>query len=120
MDALPLASKEEIVDNPEAKFLLQLQETILAHLLDVNFSVPELSKIMQMSHVQIYRKLKALSGKTPVQFIRFIRLKKAMDLLQNSDLNITEIAYETGFSDPNYFTRTFTKEFGMPPSAMRV
>ena len=72
-----------------------------------------------MSKMQVYRKLKALQDKTPSAFMRSVRLQKGKELLQNSDLNISEIAYEIGFSDPNYFSRTFQKEFGSSPKDFR-
>ena len=74
---------------------------------------------MHMSKIQVYRKLKALIGKTPSVFIRNIRLQKGKELLENSNLTISEIAYDIGFGDPNYFSRTFQKEFGKSPSAIR-
>ena len=74
---------------------------------------------MQMSQVQVYRKLKALTGKTPTQYIRILRMKRAMKLLNSTELNISEIAYNLGFSDPNYFTRTFQKVYGKTPSSIR-
>ena len=72
-----------------------------------------------MSQVQVYRKLKALTGKTPSKYIRFIRMEKAMELLSTSNLNISEIAYNLGFSDPNYFSRTFQQVYGKTPSSIR-
>ena len=69
-----------------------------------------------MSQMQLYRKLKALTGKTPSQFIRSYRLQKGLELLQQGELNISEIAYDVGFTDPSYFSRVFQKEFGKSPS----
>ena len=74
---------------------------------------------MNMSQVQVYRKLKALTGKTPSQYIRAIRMDRAMNLLKTTHLNISEIAYELGFSDPNYFSRTFQQVYGKTPSSIR-
>ena len=72
-----------------------------------------------MSQVQVYRKLKALTGKTPTQYMRMLRMKRAMELLNNTQLNISEIAYDLGFSDPNYFSRTFQQIYGKTPSSIR-
>ena len=74
---------------------------------------------MAMSESQLNRKLKALSGKTAAPFIRSIRLQEARKLLQTTELNISEIAYDTGFSDPHYFSRSFSQEFGVAPSSFR-
>ena len=83
------------------------------------FGIPELAERVGLSQMQVYRKLKALTDKTPSQFIRSYRLNKGLKMIQTSDLNISEIAYEVGFSDPNYFSRTFHKEFGNPPGYYR-
>ncbi|MCB9351382.1 MAG: helix-turn-helix transcriptional regulator [Lewinellaceae bacterium] len=69
-----------------------------------------------MNQMQVYRKVKALTGKTPSQFIRSYRLQKGLELLQKGELNISEIAYDVGFTDPSYFSRVFQKEFGKSPS----
>ena len=69
-----------------------------------------------MSRSPFFKKLKNLTGKTPNDFIRDIRLNQAAKLLLKSDLNITEIAYQTGFTSPKYFTECFTKQFGESPS----
>ena len=86
---------------------------------NTDFSIDNYAQALQMSHTQFYRKLKALTNQTPSQYIRSYRLAQAKILLQNPALNISEIAYEVGFNDPNYFTRTFTKEFGRSPNAYR-
>lgn len=103
----------------EEAFLEKLNSIIEANLTDSDFGIPELSEMAGLSQMQVYRKLKALTDKTPSQFIRSYRLNKGLKLLQTSDLNISEIAYEVGFSNPNYFSRTFHKEFGNPPGHFR-
>ena len=79
----------------------------------------QLGKSVHLSPSQLYRKLKALTGETPNQLIRKIRLHKGLELLKTTDLNIAEIAYSVGFSDPNYFSRMFHKEFGKSPRLLR-
>ena len=113
---LPLTSP---IEQQQAIFLKKLDTIVVEQLNNAAFSVPELAKSCQMSQTQVYRKLKALMGKTPSQFIRSIRLKKGKELLENSDWNIAEIAYEVGFTDPNYFSRTFQQEFGVSPRDFR-
>lgn len=103
----------------EEAFLEKLNTLIEAHLTDADFGIPELAEKVNLSQMQVYRKLKALTDKTPSQFIRSYRLNKGLKMIQTSDLNISEIAYEVGFSDPNYFSRTFHKEFGNPPGHYR-
>ncbi len=97
-------------------FLQKLREHIQAKLSESEFGVAQLAAAAHMSQMQLYRKLKALTGKTPSQFIRSHRLQKGLELLQKGELNVSEIAYETGFTDPSYFSRVFHKEFGKPPS----
>ncbi|MCO6478353.1 MAG: response regulator [Phaeodactylibacter sp.] len=97
-------------------FLQKLWEHIQANLSDAEFGVPQLAAAVPMSQMQLYRKLKALTGKTPSQFIRSYRLQKGLELLQKGELNISEIAYDVGFTDPSYFSRVFLNEFGKSPS----
>ena len=77
---------------------------------------PELARAVLMSQMQVYRKLKALTGQPPSHFIRSVRLHKSLDLLKSGELTISEIAYEVGFTDPNYFSRVFHEAYGQPPS----
>ncbi len=107
------------IDNPESIFLKEVYQIINKHLIENDFSVPQIAQAMNMSQVQVYRKLKALTGKTPTQYIRSIRMEKAMTLLKTTTLNISEIAYDLGFSDPNYFSRTFQQVYGKTPSSIR-
>ena len=97
-------------------FLQELCEHIQANLNDAEFGVAELAAAVPMSQMQLYRKLKALTGKTPSQFIRSYRLRKGLELLRKGELTVSEIAYDVGFTDPSYFSRVFQKEFGKNPS----
>lgn len=107
------------LENREDQFLKKLHAYIEEHYEETELSVVDIATGMQMSHSQFYRKLKALTNKTPSQFLRTIRLKKAKLLLQENQFNISEIAYEVGFSDPNYFIRLFRQEFGESPNSYR-
>ena len=100
-------------------FLEKAANFIQEHLKDSEFGNKELSRQMTISESQLNRKIKALTGKTLSLFIRSIRLQKAKVLLQTTDLNVSEIAYDVGFTDPAYFSRTFSKEFGVAPSSFR-
>ncbi|MDE6379206.1 MAG: response regulator [Muribaculaceae bacterium] len=80
-------------------------------------SVEELSDHLGMSRVSLYKKIKQITGKSPLEFIRIIRLKRAAQLLRESQLNVSEIAYKTGFNNPKMFSRYFKEEFGILPSA---
>ena len=82
-----------------------------------DFSVEELSRHLGMSRVNLYKKLLAITGKTPIEFIRVIRLKRAAQLLRTSRQGVSEIGFQVGFNNPKYFSKYFKEEFGMLPSA---
>lgn len=69
-----------------------------------------------MSRVHLYKKLLSITGKTPIEFIRIIRLKRAAQLLRESQLSISEIAYQTGFNNLKFFRKYFKETFGVLPS----
>ena len=79
-------------------------------------SVEELSRELGMSRVHLYKKLLSITGKSPIEFIRVIRLKRAAQLLRQSQQNISEVAYQVGFNNPKYFSKYFKEEFGVLPS----
>ncbi|MEZ4885337.1 MAG: ATP-binding protein [Chitinophagales bacterium] len=113
---LETTKKEEVPVSITDPFLQRLIETIESHLNDFELSVEQLSQYMFMSRQQIHRKLHALTNYSTSEFIRLLRLKKAKTLLESKQHNITEIAYEVGFSSPSYFSRAFVKQFGVSPS----
>lgn len=80
-------------------------------------SVEELSRELGMSRVNLYKKMLQITGKTPIEFIRVIRLKRAAQLLRDSQLHVSEIAFQVGFNNPKYFSQYFKEEFGVLPSA---
>jgi signal transduction histidine kinase/ligand-binding sensor domain-containing protein/AraC-like DNA-binding protein len=86
------------------------------HLSDPKLNSMMLSKELTMSDSQVYRKIKALTGKSTGIFIRSIRLKAAYHKLKNAELNVSQVAYDTGFKDPSWFSRAFKEEFGISPS----
>ena len=100
----------------DQKFLKDTLNCIEKNLTDPDFSVEQLSRQMLLSRVSLYKKLLRLTGKTPIECIRTIRLKRAVQLLKNSNLNIGNIAYEVGFNNPNYFSKVFKEEYGKLPS----
>lgn len=100
-------------------FLQKLVKVVEDRLDDTDLGVVDLCRAANLSNMQVNRKLKALTGETPSRFIRAIRLEKAMELLRSTDLNVSEVAYEVGFKDPNYFSRSFSEKFGHSPNVMR-
>ncbi|MEO0584124.1 MAG: tetratricopeptide repeat protein [Bacteroidota bacterium] len=113
-----------VVDVPKAPsldeiFIQKIQRVILAKISEPELSVYDLCEAVNLARTQVYRKVKALSGKSPTLYIRAIRLEKAKELLQTTHLTISEIAYDVGFNDPGYFTRVFHEVFGQTPSQIR-
>ncbi|WP_370390036.1 ATP-binding protein [uncultured Winogradskyella sp.] len=100
-------------------FLNSVIETINEHLEDSNFGPTELAQQLAMSDSQLYRKLKAISNTSTALFMRKVRLEKGKKLLKTTDLNVSEIAFATGFNDPNWFSKTFKEEFGKSPTSYR-
>ncbi|MEM1118992.1 MAG: AraC family transcriptional regulator [Bacteroidota bacterium] len=100
-------------------FLQKAEQIVLQNLSDFNFGVHELSTMLHLSSSQTYRKIKAQTGKSPSLFISHIRLSLAYDLLQESDLSITQIAYRVGFADVTYFSHSFRDFFGKTPTQVR-
>lgn len=100
----------------EEAFLEKLHQLIHAQLSDAEFGVPQLAAAAHLSQMQLYRKLKALTGQTPSRFIRSYRLLQGLELLKQGGLTVSEVAYEVGFTDPSYFSRAFQEEFKTNPS----
>ena len=102
--------------DPNDDFIQKVVNIILEYLDDPLMKGPFLAKKTGLSESQLYRKLKALTGKSTALFIRYIRINKAHQMLSEDDLNVSEVAYACGFSDPAWFSRVFKEEFGVPPS----
>lgn len=100
-------------------FMQQVAKIISAEIDNEDLSVEALAKQLHLSRVQLFRKIKALTGITPTLFIRQIRLQHAQKLLRESDQSISEIAYASGFKDPGYFSRVYKEQFGHSPSEIR-
>ena len=86
---------------------------------DSNFGVERLSEIINMSRSSLHRKIKALSGTSPTDFIRLIRLKKASELIAEGHYRTGEVCYIVGINSPSYFIKFFQKQFGMTPNEYR-
>ncbi|WP_440133689.1 response regulator transcription factor, partial [Chitinophaga sancti] len=114
------AHPEEIaISSQDEQFIQQALQIVEKNISNPDFSVEELSRELFMSRVSVYKKLLTLTGKPPIEFIRSIRLKRAAQLLEKSQLTIAEIAYEVGFNNPKYFSRYFKLEYGVLPSAFK-
>ena len=103
----------------EQDFLSKINQIINENLDNSKFSVENLASVLNISRVQLYRKTKAILGVSISDYIQNIRLEKAKTLLQETQLTISEIAYATGFSSPNYFSTSFKNKFDNSPKAYR-
>jgi ABC-type sugar transport system substrate-binding protein/DNA-binding response OmpR family regulator len=101
---------------PEDPFLLKFRNYIEANLTDSDLNVETIGAELGLSRVQLYRKIKALTGQSPVELLRTARLNKGRQLLQTTGKTVSEVAYEVGFTAPSYFTKCFKDEFGISPS----
>ncbi len=111
-----IQTQEIVVVSEDEKFLKNALDYIELNITNPNFSVEELSRHLALSRVSLYRKLLVLTGKTPVDCIRTIRLKRAVQLLEKSKLSIANVAYEVGFNNAAYFAKVFREEYGILPS----
>ena len=102
--------------DPERNFLDRFREIVRARLTDPELSIDDISREIGLSRIQLYRKIKALTGDAPVEVIRIIRLKTADRLLRTTAMTVSEVADATGFSSPSYFSRCFKAHFGRNPS----
>lgn len=103
------------LEDRDKQFLKQLHAIILKNLSDSEFGVEDIGKQIGLSRVQLYRKVKAMTGSSVVDLLRKARLAKAKRLLESRSMSVSEVAYDVGFSAPSYFTKCFKDEYGMLP-----
>lgn len=113
IEAIPAPEPEE------AQFVKQVKNLVLQQLEQGEFGVQKLANDLYLSRSQLNRKMQALVGIPAIELIRDLRLAKAIELLRQEELTITEISYKTGFTDPRYFSRVFKQIHGMTPSQFR-
>ena len=110
------APSEIVITSLDEKLIEKAIKYVEDNMSRTELSVEELSRELGMSRVHLYKKLLQITGKTPIEFIRVIRLKRAAQLLRESQLHVSEVAFEVGFNNPKYFSRYFKDEFGVLPS----
>lgn len=108
-----------VIPRIENEFVKRVTEEIKNHLSDENYNVEQLAKNLFMSYSQVQRKLNAVIGLSPNQYIRIIRLEKSKELLSTTNETILNISMMCGFSDPSYFGKVFKQEFGKTPQEWR-
>lgn len=106
---------ESHLEDRDKQFLKQLHSIIQKNLSDSEFGVEDIGKQIGLSRVQLYRKVKAMTGSSVVDLLRKARLTKAKRLLESRSMSVSEVAYDVGFSAPSYFTKCFKDEYGMLP-----
>ena len=110
---------EEQLGTRDQTFINRLRDSIRQNMGDSDFTVERLGEEVGLSRVQLYRKVKALTGQTPVDLLKKARLERARLLVEKTDKSISEIAYEVGFTAPSYFNKCFKDEFGVSPGGLR-
>ena len=117
----PESHEEATEDEPVAVslFITRFKEAVEKRLDESELSVEDLAADMNLSRVQLYRKVKSFTGSTPVELVRTARLNRGYQLLLTTDKSVSEVAYQVGFSAPSYFTKCFKEEYGMLPGDLR-
>lgn len=106
------------LDESERYFMDRFKKKVIENLGNADLKMDDLGSEMQLSKVQLYRKVKAMTGKTPVELLKEMRLQRAYTLLQQTDKSISEVAAEVGFA-PGYFSSCFKKQYGINPTELR-
>ncbi len=98
------------------KFILEFRQMISEHMDDESFGIPEMCKYLGMGKSHLHEKIKSLTGKTPIHYMRSIKMHHASQLIKRGGMTISEVAFEVGYSDPKYFSKVFKSEYGISPS----
>ena len=102
------------------RMLKDILETINRHIGDPEFNIPSLSSELNLTRSQLFRKIRSISGTTPNELLRIVRMKRAAKLFRSTDLNVTQVMYEVGMKNPSHFAKSFKKYFGVNPGEYRV
>jgi len=100
----------------DKKLLLKAVRFVEENMTNVDLTVEHLAENLILSRTHLHRKLKALTNQSATEFIRYIRLKRAVKLLQEGNHKVNEVGYAVGFNSHNYFTKSFKKQYGKSPS----
>lgn len=109
-----IANKTEVSDIDQ-NFANRFKKLVEQNITNTNFTVEDMASKMGIGRTQLYRKIKSLTGLSPIELLRIARLKKAAELLHRTDKSVSQVTYETGFSSPSYFTKCFKEYFGVNP-----
>ena len=111
--------QEEKLSTPDKMFMDTLRQAILKNMSNTKLKMDDLGADMGISRVQLYRKVKAMTGMSPVELLKEMRLQRAMKLLKATDKTVAEVAYEVGFGTPGYFSSCFKKQYGKYPTDIK-
>lgn len=114
-NGLPMPPAQSEGQSQDSKFLEKISGIILERMGESWISVEELAERMNVSHSSLQRKIKGLTGLSPIEFIRTVKLNKAAELLASGDYRVNEVCYAIGFNKPSYFSACFKKQFGVLP-----
>jgi AraC-like DNA-binding protein len=115
----PPSQEGEGGESSVSYFITRFKEVVEARLEDSDVSVEDLAADMNLSRVQLYRKVKSITDSSPVELLRTARLNRAYQLLLTTEKSVSEVAYAVGFTAPSYFTKCFKEEYGMVPGDVR-
>jgi AraC-like DNA-binding protein len=115
-DDLPKTPRVRFLNDADERFVSDLLEITEQNLSDSAYSIERLCKDLGISRPQLYRKMTALTGRAPNNFLRDLRMEKAVNLLKRKAGNISEVALDVGFTNPSYFSKCFAGKFGCMPS----
>lgn len=115
-DSAPTAFKEPDADSADARLLAKITDTVETHIADSDFNVMRLQESLGLGSKLLYRKVKQMTGKTPIEFIRHIRMQRAAIMLREGRFSVSEVMYMVGFSNSSYFSKVFQKTYGITPA----
>ena len=116
---IELTSTPETITSEEAKLLRKINDYITENISNENLSVSDMSVTLGLSRATLYHRVLELTGLSPVEYIRDVKLEKSLALLEKSGLSVSQVAYRIGFSTPNYFSKVFRDKYGRSPSDVR-
>lgn len=115
-DSATAAFKESDADSADARLLAKITDMVEAHIADSDFNVTRLQESLGLGSKLLYRKVKQMTGKTPIEFIRHIRMQRAAIMLREGRFSVSEVMYMVGFSNSSYFSKVFQKTYGITPA----
>ncbi|RSK39781.1 nickel-binding protein [Mangrovimonas spongiae] len=110
----------KVISASQQKFVEDFFDYTEKNLSDEAFNITNISQNLGISRPQLYRKITALTGRSPILFLRDIKMKKALSLIKENKLSVSEIAYQLGYSNPSYFTKKFKDKYGLLPSKIII